>query len=182
MKEELLRPVTLPDGPGLAARLRPALIRFFKRKTGNAVDAEDLTQDVLVRALAHSHWKTPEEARGYIFRTAVNRLHDRRRRLRTQGVTIECSEALLEERFQIPGSQNPLERVLIAQEELSEIDRALEKLPVRTRMVLVLIKLEQLKPGEVADMLGISVRAVNKHVQKALAQLARICEWDERPR
>ena len=178
MKEDVLAPATLLDGPSLAARLRPALVRFFRRKTGNAVDAEDLTQDVLVNALSHSNWKSPEQAQGYIFRAAINRLHDRRRRLKTQGVTMPCNEAFLDEQLQSHGSRNPLERVLILQEELSEIDRALEELPVRTRTVLVLIKLEQLKPTEVAEMLGISVRAVNKHVQKGIAHLARTCQLE----
>ena len=168
------------DGPNMAARMRPALLRFFRRRTGNASEAEDLTQDVLVNTLAHSHWKTAEEATGYIFRAAINRLRDWQRRLKTQGRTLYCNEALLEEKLAAGAAQNPLERLLIAQQELSEIDRALEGLNVRTRTVLVLIRLEQLKPAEVSQMLGISVRAVNKHVQKGLAQLAKACDLDGR--
>ncbi len=175
MKESVLPSPASLDGPGLAARLRPALVRFFKRKTGSAVEAEDLTQDVLVSALAHADWKTPEQARGYIFRAAINRLRDRRRRVLVRGVTVDWSEE-----FQHVGSENPIERVLIVQEELSEIDRTLEELDVRTRTVLVLIKLEHMKATEVAQMLGISVRAVNKHVQKAIARLAKACAGEER--
>src|SRR5882757_8515658 len=90
------------DNPGLAAQMRPALVKYFKRKSGSAVEAEDLTQDVLVRALTHAHWKTPSEAKGYIFRTAVNRWRDRHRRKETHGVSVPLDEEELEE----VGTQN----------------------------------------------------------------------------
>ena len=173
MKEDVVPSALLLDGPSIAAEFRPALVRFFTRRTGNVVDAEDLTQDVLVRALTHSNWTSSEQAKGYIFRSAINRLRDRHRRFKTQGMTLDCNEVFLHERLCSHGSQNPLECVLIAQEELSAIDQALQKLNVRTRTVFVLIKLERLRTTEVADMLGISVRAVNKHVQKAMSLLAQ---------
>lgn len=176
MKEDILAAPTVPDGPTLAARLRPALIRFFRRKTGNAADAEDLTQDVLTSALAHAHWKTPEQAKGYIFRAAVNRLRDLRRRALTRGATVSLSDEHWRR-----GEENPIELVFLVQEELSEIDRALEALDERTRTILVLIRLEHMKATEVAQMLGISVRAVNKHVQKAIAHLVRACEQNGAP-
>src|SRR5258706_10043238 len=102
-----------PDNPGLVAQMRPALVRFFKRKTGSAVEAEDLAQDVLVRVLTHANWKTPSEAKGYIFRTAVNRWRDRHRREETHGVRVPLDEEEL-------GTQNPPECVLIVREELNQ--------------------------------------------------------------
>src|SRR5262245_37205657 len=112
MTADAFSPDHLLDDQHLVAQMRPALVKYFKRKTGSAVEAEDLTQDVLVSALKHSHWTSPEQAKGYIFRTAVNRLRDRRRRLRVQGIPIPYEERDLD-----LGSQNPPERVLIVQEE-----------------------------------------------------------------
>jgi len=43
----------------------------------------------------------------------------------------------------------------------------------RTRDVFVLNRLEQMKNREIAQMLGISESAVEKHMTKALAHLAR---------
>jgi RNA polymerase sigma factor (sigma-70 family) len=157
------------DNPGLVAQMRPALIKYFKRKSGSSVEAEDLTQDVLVRALSHANWKTPGEAKGYIFRTAVNRWRDRHRRAKTHGVAVHFEEDLEE-----LGTQNPPECALIVREELNQIARALEDMNVRTRTVLMLIKLEQMKVATVADMLEISISAVNKHLAKGLARLAEL--------
>src|SRR5689334_12433941 len=79
-------------GASLAAQMRPALVKFFTRKTGSAVEAEDLAQEVLTRALSHVDWKVPHQARGYIFRTAVNCLRDRRRRLAAHGQIVAWDE------------------------------------------------------------------------------------------
>ena len=155
------------DNPSLVAQMRPALVKYFKRKSGSAAEAEDLAQDVLVRALTHASWKTPSEAKGYIFRTAVNRWRDRHRREKTHGVRVPLDEEELD-------AQNPPECVLIVREELDRVARALEEMNVRTRTVLMLIKLEQMKIATVADMLGISCSAVNKHLAKGLARLAEL--------
>jgi RNA polymerase sigma-70 factor (ECF subfamily) len=58
--------------------------------------------------------------------------------------------------------------------ELGQIARALEEMNVRTRTVLMLIRLEQMKAATVADMLGISLSAVNKHLAKGIARLAEL--------
>jgi DNA-directed RNA polymerase specialized sigma24 family protein len=41
---------------------------------------------------------------------------------------------------------------------------------------MMLIKLEQMKVATVAEMLGISVSAENKHLSKGVAHLARLRE------
>lgn len=166
----------IPDGASLAAQMRPALVKYFKRKSGSAVEAEDLAQDVLVRALTHATWESPEQAKGYIFRAAVNRWRDRRRRLQTHGTSVVWDEASAGE----AGVGNPPECVLIVREELNQLAQALEGLNIRTRTVLMLIKLEKMRIASVAEMLGISVSAVNKHLAKGLARLAELRREQER--
>jgi len=159
---------TLQRNLNLAVEMRPALVKYFRRKTGNPAEAEDLAQDVLVRALSHADWQSADQAKGYIFRTAVNRWRDRHRRLRTRGTNIAWDE----QHETALGVENPPERVLMVREELQEIAQVLDGLNVRTRTVLVLVKLEQMKATTVAETLGISVSAVNKHLASALTHLA----------
>jgi RNA polymerase sigma-70 factor (ECF subfamily) len=163
----------LPDEPGLVAQMRPALIKFFLRRTGSSAEAEDLAHDVIANAFTHAAGKTPEEAKGYIFRAAINRWRDRHRRLQARGRSVPWSEAVesAERRFE---ADNTLERRFIVNEELDQIAQALEELSVRTRSVLMLIRLENLKIATVAQMLGISVSAVNKHLSKGMAHLAEV--------
>src|SRR5258708_39499060 len=88
-----LKAAESPDSIALVAPLRPALVKYFLRKCGSAPEAEDLAQDVLERALSKAQWETAEQAKGYIFRIAVNRWHDRNRRSLTHGVVVEWDDA-----------------------------------------------------------------------------------------
>jgi len=160
------------DNASFVSDMRPALVRYFKNKTGDAVEAEDLAQDVMLRALKNPHWKTADHAKGYIFRTAVNRWHDSLRRRRVRGVTVKWDDGVPEEVREKSPSENLPERASIAGQELSQVVHALQGMNGRTRTVLMLIKLEQMKIATVAEMLGISVRAVGKHLAKGIAELA----------
>jgi RNA polymerase sigma-70 factor (ECF subfamily) len=153
-------------------QMRPALVKYFKRKCGSAAEAEDLAQDVLMRALTHSGWASAEIAKGYLFRMAVNRWRDRNRRLLTRGPTVDWDDAAHYARDE----ETSPERVLVGEQELHSVAKALLTLNERTRDVFMLIRLERMKQAEIADMLGISVSAVEKHLAKALAHLARYVE------
>jgi RNA polymerase sigma-70 factor (ECF subfamily) len=168
------------DNASVVSEMRPALVKYFKRKTGNPVEAEDLAQDVLLSALTHPNWKTQDQAKGYIFRTAVNRWRDSLRRRRIRGTTTAWDEASPERSNENTGVENSPERVLIVGEELNQVVRVLEGMNVRTRTVLMLIKLEQMRVATVAEMLGISTSAVAKHLAKGIAQLAALRKQQDR--
>lgn len=167
-------PAGSPQDALLVAQMRPALVKYFKRKCGDAAQAEDLAQDVLMRALAHCGWATPEQAKGYIFRTAVNRWRDLKRRQLTHGVPVDWDDAA---DFARDEEKSP-ERVLVGEQELHRVVAALRALNERTRDIFILVRLEQVKQADIAAMFGISVSAVEKHVARALAHLAR---WANRP-
>ena len=168
------------DNPSLVAQMRPALVKYFRRKTGNPAEAEDLTQDVLVRALTHAHWTSPSQAKGYIFRTAINRWRDRRRRQLTQGRSVSWEE-VPGDHPEYPGVENLPERVLIVREEFVQVLGVLDAMSERTQAVLMMIKLERMRAASVAELLGISESAVNKHLAKGLARLAQLRKEQDRP-
>lgn len=158
-----------PDSVTLIATLRPALVKYFLRKCGVAAEAEDLAHDVLERALARAHWESAEQAKSYIFRIAVNRWHDRNRRGLTRGTVVEWDDSAPFAHAEVTSP----ERVLGSVQELNAVIGALQELGERTRDVFMLFRLEHLKQGEIAELFGISVSAVEKHVSKAVAHLAR---------
>jgi len=71
------------------------------------------------------------------------------------------------------------ERVLSNQQQLATIVTALGELAERTRDIFVLCRLENMKHAQIAELLGISVSAVEKHLSKALAHLARRMDGDD---
>jgi RNA polymerase sigma-70 factor (ECF subfamily) len=153
----------------VVAQMRPALVKYFRRKCGSVDEAEDLAQDVLLRVLRHANWESADQARGYIFRAAVNRWHDRGRMTLVRGVTVQWDEADIQQW----NEGNSPEHVLTVEQELDRVALALHELDERTRDVLMLIRLEQMKYAEAAQMLGVSVSTVEKELIKALAHLAR---------
>lgn len=150
--------------------LRPALVRFFRRRCQSQAEAEDLAHEVIVRALRHAQWTSAEQAKNYIFRAAINLWRDRMRRDSSRGT----AEVDWEDEAALAVSEDTtLDRVLLGEEELYRVHAALLELGERTRDVFVLHRLEHLKYAEIARMLGVSVSAVEKHMSKALAHLAR---------
>jgi RNA polymerase sigma-70 factor (ECF subfamily) len=65
------------------------------------------------------------------------------------------------------------ERLVSAQQELVHVLGALQELGQRTREVLMLCRLEQMKHAEIAREMGISVSSVEKHLVRAMTHLAR---------
>jgi RNA polymerase sigma factor (sigma-70 family) len=157
-----------PDPAAVLAELRPALVRFFRRRRTAPGEAEDLAQDVIVSTLARSNWASHEQAKGYVFRAAINRWRDRRRRQISHGTQIEWNE----ESARATGEAISPERVLMVEDELLRVVAALQELSERTRDIFMLHRLEHMTYPQIARSLSISVSAVEKHVIKALAHLS----------
>jgi RNA polymerase sigma-70 factor (ECF subfamily) len=155
----------------LSRRYRPALMAFFVRRIHNPIEAEDLTQDVLMRLaeLPENQMRQPE---GYIFRMAANLLRDRYRRARVRDAWALDAEQRDE---RLTDYIDPL-RLIEARERLGLVSRALSELSQRSREILLLFRLERMKKREIAESFGISVSAVDKHIIRAIAHLTRCLE------
>ena len=158
----------------LARRFYAPLISFFHKRIRSTTEVHDLVQQVFLRLAQHGTLSI-EHADGYIFQTAANTLKDHFRR------------ELLRERFAKnprdyiagPDSELSVERVLESREALGCVAEVLRKLPERTRDVVVLRCFEGLKYAEIAKLHGISVRAVEKHMAKALNHMSLALDLDE---
>ena len=150
-------------------RYRPALYAYFLRRTRQPADAEDLTHDVFVRLGRLDPETEIHNIEAFIFRTAVNLLRDRARRAQTR---LEVTELLPADSGLAAGEPGP-ERVLEAKVELKQVMDALAALSEKTRAIFILRRLEQMSCTDIASFYGISVSAVEQHITRALAHLAR---------
>jgi len=64
----------------LFARYRTPVYRFLQRLTGDSATAEDLTQEVFIRALG-AQYEPSERERGWVFQIARNLARDHARRM-----------------------------------------------------------------------------------------------------
>ena len=142
------------------SRLRQAL----QRRTGCAAAAEDLSQDVYLR-LADREDRDLASPEAYVARTAANLALDWRRSAVRRGVMAPFPSDLASD---LPSA----ERTLVARERLKLVLQIADRLPPRCREVFVLRKLEGLEQREIAERLGISMNMVQKHLRKALEDIA----------
>jgi RNA polymerase sigma-70 factor (ECF subfamily) len=152
----------------VARRFRGPLTRYFGARVRRAADVEDLVQEVFLR-LARRAEETPVEAiDGYVFAVAGSVLVDSHRKTARQWPLTADDDGAL----QVPEDRSP-ERILLGQEQLAAMERALVELPERTRVVFVLNRFEEFTYQEIAARLDVSVSAIEKHMMRALAHLAR---------
>ncbi|MFC5345566.1 RNA polymerase sigma factor [Brevundimonas staleyi] len=150
----------------LSRRCRPGLMAFFLRRLPNHAEAEDLTQEVFMR-LAALPSDSVANAEAYIFQIAANLLRDRARR---EKVRFEHREGVRATEDHGVERLDPA-RIAQGREAVAQIASVLKELPERTRTIFVLYRLEAMNKRAIAEGLGISVSAVDKHLMRATARL-----------
>ena len=138
---------------------------------GDHHDAEDVTERTFVAALAAIERYRDEGAtfRSWLFRIAHNELANAlRARSRQRAAPLE---AVAEP---VPAGESDPAGLLTLAEEARGLRRALERLPVDRRQVVVLRVVDGLSAREIAAVLGRSEGAVRVLQHRALRQLAEI--------
>jgi RNA polymerase sigma factor (sigma-70 family) len=158
----------------LARRYYGPLASFFRKRTRDTAEVQDLVQQVFLRLAQHRELGEIRNAEGYIFQTASNTLKDH---IRNAAVRDRFIREKIEIGQECPSDFSP-ERVLLGRENVAQLADALRQLPERTRDVLMLRCFEGLKHAEIARLQGISVRTVEKHLERALAHLGKAVEHE----
>lgn len=158
----------------LIGRHRDRIYRFCLGWTGNAQDAEELCQDVFVRAYsALPRYQGEQHFAAWLFRIARNRCHDhhrsRARRDASMNRPLESSGVV---DFTAPGLSP--DETAADSEALAKLRQAIASLPERLREVLVLCGVEGLSQEECAELLGCSRRAVEGRLYRARQELAAL--------
>jgi RNA polymerase sigma factor (sigma-70 family) len=158
----------------LGRRYRPALMAFFVRRVRNPAEAEDLTQEVLIRLMELSSEQVANPD-AYIFRIALNLVRDRHRR----NVIRDAWRLDVTHRDEGAADYIDPPRLLEGREAVGQVSKVLLQMSQRTREILLLFRLERMRKREIAESYGISVSAVEKHLIKATAFLTKCMEEEE---
>ena len=152
----------------LARQFTPALRRFFRKRTSQPADVDDLIQEVFARLAKRSTGGEIQQPEAYLLRAAGNVWRDSLRRRQTHADT-EHGE--YRDEHHAVENYSP-ERVLQVRQSIEHVITVLNALPDRTRQIFVLCRVEGMRHRTVAKRLGVSVSAVDKHMMKAIAYLA----------
>lgn len=128
----------------------PMLYKICVVMLGNEQDAQDAVQDTICRYLEYNkEFRDGDHEKAWLIKVAQNRCRDMRRfQLRHPQVTIDEITASYE---------NP---------EYSHVLAELIQLPLPVKAAVYLHYVEGYKTAEVSEILGISVNAVKKRLQR----------------
>jgi RNA polymerase sigma factor (sigma-70 family) len=154
---------------------RANLVRFFAARTGSLAAAEDLAQDLYVKLATVEQPIEAQNAVALIYRIATNLMLDeargkqrsaaRERAWREATVDTRGGEALARE--------PPADEAAASRQRLRQLVEAAAQLPPQMCRAFRLHKLEGLSQADTARQMGLSVKAVEKHVAAALRTLTR---------
>lgn len=146
---------------------RPALLRFLHLRGASADEAEDLLQDLYLK-LDGRQFGSIAEPRAYLYRMADNLFLDRRRASARRIKREEQWPAALSSHHG-PDADPAVaaDEALIASQQLLLVKAALARLPERTVEIFRRFRIEGERQRHIATELGISISAVEKHLQRA---------------
>lgn len=148
-------------------KVAPLLRNFLLYKTGSEQEAEDLVQDAFLKLWDNCAKVAPEMARRWVFRVAENLFLNK---VEHSKVVLKFQRRSAREEPTVSSPQDLLEE----KEFKDKLDRAIAGLPPGAREVFILNRIDGKKYKEIAEMLGISVKAVEKRMHRALVDLRKI--------
>ncbi len=147
------------------------------RLVGNAADAQDLTQEVFIKALQRQQQlRDSGKAAHWLSRIATNTALDH---LRRRNRRAESGLEALTGPFPAPDDESPEDRLLRA-ERADLLEEGLSLLTPRERAALILRDLEELPAEEVARHLRCGKATVRSHIANARVKFRRF--WEKRQR
>lgn len=144
------------------------LVRNAFRRLGNLQEAEDVVQDVFVKAYAdRKKLRKVQRVGPYLYRMVANACAERRRRRRILSLEELGSE-------DIPDRQDEATQQITAAEELERMEQYLRRLPGRQAEVIRLRVLDELPLADIAEIVGCGLPTVKSRLRYGLQKLRRI--------
>jgi|SRR5580692_2369540 RNA polymerase sigma factor (sigma-70 family) len=140
--------------------LEPALMQYLRRNWRRKDDIPDLRNDIYVQVYEVALQNIPDKPQQFVVTIARNLLIDRLRRERIVPMEAVADLDALHAALDAPSPEN----ATIARDELRLLQTALERLPQRTREVIVMRRVEGLSRAEISVRLGISQETISAHV------------------
>ncbi|MDA8141738.1 MAG: RNA polymerase sigma factor [Desulfobacteraceae bacterium] len=164
----------------LADHFQPEIFRMIYYRTRSKMDAEDLTQDVFLKAFKNlNQLESPQQFRSWLYQIAINRVRDHHRRQRVKALLGMVS--MDEEEFQ------ETEEMAVAPEAADQLARKdfwrrvhvmLDRLSRMEREVFTLRFLDQLSLKEISETMKRDESTVKTHLYRALAKMKTAAQAD----
>ncbi|MDF1696148.1 MAG: sigma-70 family RNA polymerase sigma factor [Saprospiraceae bacterium] len=141
------------------------LLNYVYYKSGNTGFAEDTVQESFIRLWKNCARVPLEKAKSFLFTTATNLFRDR---LKHKKVVLKFRERPV----QTQTNQDP-EFLMQEKEFKAKLDRVISALPEAQRITFLMNRIDKLKYREIAEILGVSQKTVEKRIHQALLVLRK---------
>jgi RNA polymerase sigma factor (sigma-70 family) len=149
----------------LFVRYGQPIFGYVYRSVGDPALAEELTQDVFLKAFLHLRRTAPQTSfKAWVYRIATTTCLDAQRAAARRPIPLRAEEAL--DLVADQQSTDPEQR-LLQREQRSAVRRTLDALPAHYRQALLLRQWQDLSYAEIGESLGISVDAVTSLIHRA---------------
>lgn len=162
----------------LYARHKGALYRFILRQCRDAGRAEELFQDVWMKAIgARERYRPDAKFRTWLFTIAHNALMDHFRKQAHSDAPAMVDEDDESVVVHLPAARTMEPLVMVASKRTGEaILRALEQLPPAQREVFLLYQEGELSVEEIAKATGVGFEAAKSRLRYAVAKLRELLQ------
>lgn len=151
----------------LTLRLTPRILGFAARMLTDRTEAEDVTQEALLRLWRVApEWRQGEaKVTTWLYRVTSNLCTDRLRRRR--GIALDDAP-------EVEDDTPSAEQDLMEGERMAALDAALARLPDRQRQAVLLRHIEELTNPDIARIMDIGVEAVESLTARGKRALAAL--------
>lgn len=139
------------------------VFNYIYYKFGNAEKANDAVQEAFVKLWENCAKVSPEKAKSYVY-TIANNLY--LNVIKAEKVRLKYANSVNEQ------SSNLSPEFLMEEKQYKEkLENALNALPENQRTTFLLNRIDGKKYAEIAEMEGVSVKAIEKRMHLALKSL-----------
>ncbi|MBK8700895.1 MAG: RNA polymerase sigma factor [Saprospiraceae bacterium] len=146
------------------------LLNYLKSKCQNSFEAEDIAQESFVKLWQHREKIESGKETSFLYTIAYNLFIDKKRR---DSVRYRFQQhARCEVNYETP------EFKILSTEFDHYVQQKIQEMPKASREVFIMNKIEKRTYSEIADIIGLSIKSVEKRMSVALKtyrELRKVC-------
>ncbi|MCT7909985.1 RNA polymerase sigma factor [Arcobacter lacus] len=140
------------------------ILQYIKKNIFDKDLAHDVTQETFARAIKNADSNQIENERALLYRIAKNVMFDLyKEKNKIDKISFNEEEYI--------DNSNATEEIIIKDEETTLLMKSLDNLPKKRRQAFTLHIVDGYTREEVADIMGISLNAVEQHISRASNQI-----------
>jgi RNA polymerase sigma-70 factor (ECF subfamily) len=152
--------------------LQKTVFSFSMKVCGQRQDAEDTTQEVLLKSVPHlPKFDSPKALTVWLYKVAKNRCLMSRRKSKFAPKEDLSLEELMPDRRELQKlsghADGTPETALLRRESANRLRKAVQRLPVEYRLILVLHDMEELSDADIAEITGLQLGTIRVRLHRA---------------